>query len=260
MKKSFIIFVLSLISLVLFSCSSFQNSSKTSISISLPQKTIRAITSEDSGNWTLKINLSGDLNQEKIYQIQENSLQEAQTFIFEDLEIGQNLKVDAGIYLDDFRKYKTKQEYSLTLEKEENVLDIVLVRDIVDSNLSINDNVEITASFVVAGETKSYSNLESEIVSIPYSVEKISFTFDDSQFLKLTSKLNGKELDIKSSPISFVPKENDNVLLSSDDSKLVNVLSLSLTSSTLQEFYAEFKFYLIDDSETSSENPSAQEN
>lgn len=263
MKKSFTFFALSLISLVLFSCSSFQNSAtKTSISLSLPQKTIRAITSEEDGDWTLKINLSGDLNQERIYQIQENSLQEVQTFIFEDLEIGQNLKVTAEIYLDDVRKYKSQQEYSLTLEKEENVLDVVLVRDIVNSNISIKTNVEITASFVVDGETQTYSNLQSEIISIPYSVEKITFTFDASDdasdFVKIVCKLNNEELNVSGNSISIVPKETDNVLISFGSElseENVNVISFSLTSSTLQENYTEFKFYLIDDSETSaSEN------
>lgn len=259
MKKSFTFFALSLISLVLFSCSSFQNSAtKTSISLSLPQKTIRAITSEEDGDWTLKINLSGDLNQERIYQIQENSLQEVQTFIFEDLEIGQNLKVTAGIYLDDVRKYKSQQEYSLTLEKEENVLDVVLVRDIVNSNISIKTNVEITASFVVDGETQTYSNLQSEISSIPYSVEKITFTFDASDFIKIVCKLNNEELNVSGNSISIVPKETDKVLISSGSElseENVNVISFSLTSSSLQEIYTEFKFYLIDDSETSaSEN------
>lgn len=259
MKKSFTFFALSLISLVLFSCSSFQNSAtKTSISLSLPQKTIRAITSEEDGDWTLKINLSGDLNQERIYQIQENSLQEVQTFIFEDLEIGQNLKVTAGIYLDDVRKYKSQQEYSLTLEKEENVLDVVLVRDIVNSNISIKTNVEITASFVVDGETQTYSNLQSEISSIPYSVEKITFTFDASDFVKIVCKLNNEELNVSGNSISIVPKETDKVLISSGSElseENVNVISFSLTSSSLQEIYTEFKFYLIDDSETSaSEN------
>lgn len=259
MKKSFTFFALSLISLVLFSCSSFQNSAtKTSISLSLPQKTIRAITSEEDGDWTLKINLSGDLNQERIYQIQENSLQEVQTFIFEDLEIGQNLKVTAGIYLDDVRKYKSQQEYSLTLEKEENVLDVVLVRDIVNSNISIKTNVEITASFEVDGETQTYSNLQSEIVPIPYSVEKITFTFDASDFITIVCKLNNEKLNVSGNSISIVPKETDNVLISSGSElseENVNVLSFSLTSSTLQENYTEFKFYLIDDSETSaSEN------
>lgn len=259
MKKSFTFFALSLISLVLFSCSSFQNSAtKTSISLSLPQKTIRAITSEEDGDWTLKINLSGDLNQERIYQIQENSLQEVQTFIFEDLEIGQNLKVTAGIYLDDVRKYKSQQEYSLTLEKEENLLDVVLVRDIVNSNISIKTNVEITASFVVDGETQTYSNLQSEIISIPYSVEKITFTFDASDFIKIVCKLNNEELNVSGNSISIVPKETDNVLISSGSElseENVNVISFSLTSSSLQEIYTEFKFYLIDDSETSaSEN------
>lgn len=266
MKKSFTFFALSLISLVLFSCSSFQNSvTKTSISLSLPQKTIRAITSEEDGDWTLKINLTGDLNQERIYQIQENSLQEFQAFIFEDLEIGQNLKVTAGIYLDDVRKYKSQQEYSLTLEKEENVLDVILVRDIVNSNISIKTNVEIIASFVVNGETQTYSNLQSEIIQIPYSVEKLSFTFDDSQFQKGGWKLNGTDLsvgdfsNIANLPgfsISFVPKETDNVIISSNSElseENVNVLSLSFTSSTGQQYYSEFKFYLID---TSSENSS----
>lgn len=267
MKKSFTFFALSLISLVLFSCSSFQNSAtKTSISLSLPQKTIRAITSEEDGNWTLKINLSGDLNQERIYQIQENSLQEFQTFTFEDLEIGQNLKVTAEIYLDDVRKYKSQQEYSLTLEKEENVLDVILVRDIVNSNISIKTNVEIIASFVVDDETRTYSNLQSEIIQIPYSVEKLSFTFDDSQFPKVSCKLNGKDIvvsdfsNIANLPgysISFVPKETDNVLISSSSElseENVNVVSFSLTSSSLQEIYTEFKFYLIDDSENSSDS------
>lgn len=261
MKKSFIFLTLSLISFVFFSCSSFQNSSSTAISLSLPSKTVRAITNGESG-WTLKINLSGDYVNEKEYEyvIKGDSLGETQKFVIDNLTVGQNLTVDVNIYLDDVRKYKSQQEYSLTLEKEENVLDVILVRDIVNSNISIKTNVEIIASFVVNGETQIYSNLKSEIIQIPYSVEKLSFTYDDSQFEKGGWKLNGKDLvvgefsniaNLSGFSISFVPKETDNVYIGSEN---LNVLSLSFTSFTGQKCYSEFKFYLIDDSSENSSN------
>lgn len=256
MKKSFIFLTLSLISFVFFSCSSFQNSSSTAISLSLPSKTVRAITNGESG-WTLKISLSGDYVNEKEYEyvIKEDSLGETQKFVIDNLTVGQNLTVDVNIYLDDVRKYKTEKAYSLTLKEKENVLDVKLIRDNVNANLSIKTDIEIKVSYSVNNETTTYSNLEKEIIQIPYSVEKLSFTVDNSQFIKGGWKLNGKDLVISDFSISFVPKETDNVIISSSSElseENVNVLSLSFTSSTDQQYYSEFKFYLIDDSENSS--------
>lgn len=251
MKKSFIFLTLSLISFVFFSCSSFQNSSSTAISLSLPSKTVRAITNGESG-WTLKINLSGDYVNEKEYEyvIKEDSLGETQKFVIDNLTVGQNLTVDVNIYLDDVRKYKTEKAYSLTLKEKENVLDVKLIRDNVNANLSIKTDIEIKVSYSVKDETTTYSNLENEIIQIPYSVEKLSFTYDDSQFQKGGWKLNGKDL-VGDFSISFVPKETDNVYIGFEN---VNVLSLSFTSSTGQKCYSEFKFYLIDDSSENSSN------
>lgn len=261
MKKSFIFLTLSLISFVFFSCSSFQNSSSTAISLSLPSKTVRAITNGESG-WTLKINLSGDYVNEKEYEyvIKDDSLGETQKFVIDNLTVGQNLTVDVNIYLDDVRKYKTEKAYSLTLKEKENVLDVKLIRDNVNANLSIKTDIEIKVSYSVKDEPTIYSNLESEIIKIPYSVEKLSFTYDDSPFIEDGWKLNGKDLSVgdfsnnanlPGFSISFVPKETDNVYIGSEN---VNVLSLSFTSSTGQQYYSEFKFYLIDDSSENSSN------
>lgn len=131
MKKSFIFLALSLISFAFFSCSSFQNSSSTVISLSLPSKFVREITNVESGQWTLKIRLSGDYDyvNEKEYTIKEDSLGETQKFVIGNLRVGQKLKVDVNIYLDNVCKYKTEKAYSLTLAENENVLDVKLIQD-----------------------------------------------------------------------------------------------------------------------------------
>lgn len=256
MKKSFIFLALSLISFAFFSCSSFQNSSSTVISLSLPSKFVREITNDKSGQWTLKIRLSDDYDyvNEKEYTIKEDSLGETQKFVIGNLRVGQKLKVDVNICLDNVCEYKTEKAYSLTLAENENVLDVKLIQD--------NENDIKTAVYF-----DSINQIEEEDTQY-YALKQIK-DYTDTASAEAES-ISNYSLSSETSPIYtfgsdrslYVPKFNDNNELSSfykysmddkekkytDSKEFVNLSSsdIDINNLELQDiYYADGYLYML---------------
>lgn len=202
MKKSFIFLALSLISFAFFSCSSFQNSSSTVISLSLPSKFVREITNDKSGQWTLKIRLSDDYDyvNEKEYTIKEDSLGETQKFVIGNLRVGQKLKVDVNIYLDNVCEYKTEKAYSLTLAENENVLDVKLIQDNENGikTAVYFDSINQIDQYYALKQIKDYTDTASAAESIynysPSSETSPIYTFDSDRNLYVPEFNENNEL------------------------------------------------------------------
>lgn len=226
-----------LVFILLFSCSN-QIEKSSSITFSLSKNTVRAITDEASGNWSLKITLSGNYKKEKSFEIQQDSLFNGKTFSIDDLTAGETVTVDVNVYCGDVRYYKTKETKSLTLVEGKNSIDIVLKSALGNSDFSVIDSSDFLISATDEDKnTYNYSS-SSEIPEIPYLKETTFSLNSDTTFLSYTWYLNGEELNSTESSVSFVLAKNDNVSVDGTNSLVCFFSDGSKTYAT------EFKFII----------------
>lgn len=227
--------------LILFlSCSNNQNQSF--LHFSIPANSIRAITNEASGNWILKISITGDTTKEESFTIQKNSFSDvAQTFSIENLNAGQNILVDVSVFCENIQYYKTKETKSLTLVEGANSVDIALVKLSGNSDFTILSDTNISISATTSdGTSYVYTEGSSNIPELPYFLE-ITFTLSDATFTKYEWYLNGEKLSASEKSISFVPAENDFV-----NQKTINSLVCFFADGS-STYVAEFKFYITNE-------------
>lgn len=251
MKKSFIFLALSLISFAFFSCSSFQNSSSTVISLSLPSKFVREITNDKSGQWTLKIRLSDDYDyvNEKEYTIKEDSLGETQKFVIGNLRVGQKLKVDVNIYLDNVCEYKTEKAYSLTLAENENVLDVKLIQDNEnDIKTAVYfDSINQISQYYALKQIKDYTDiklLDGESISnySPSSETSPIYTFDSDRSLYVPEFNDNNELSFNKYSMNDEEKKYTN----SQEFVDLSSSSIDMDELELQDiYYAAGYLYML---------------
>lgn len=252
MKKSFIFLALSLISFAFFSCSSFQNSSSTVISLSLPSKFVREITNDKSGQWTLKIRLSDDYDyvNEKEYTIKEDSLGETQKFVIGNLRVGQKLKVDVNIYLDNVCEYKTEKAYSLTLAENENVLDVKLIQDNEnDIKTAVYfDSINQISQYYALKQIKDYTDiklLDGESISnySPSSETSPIYTFDSDRSLYVP-EFNGN--NVLSSFNKYSMGDEKKMYTNSQEFVDLSSSSIDINELELQDiYYADGYLYML---------------
>lgn len=208
-----------------FSCSN-QIEQSSSVIFSLPENAARAITAEADGSWSLKITLSGGCEMEKIFEIQEDSIEKDLSFSFDDLPVGETVTVDVNIYCGNVWYYKTAKNKTLTLENGENTVDIVLVRNVSDGTItaeSFAEKVSISAKYSSDASTV-YSNLFISTSAIPYNNDTLTFSIsglddynlDDDAFAWY---LNGDTTLEGGDETSFVPYEQSG--LNIDDSNTI---------------------------------------
>lgn len=216
-----------------FSCSNLKEESS-SVSFSLSQNSARAITSESSGDWSLKISLSGGINKEEKFPIQKSSTADAQSFTVENLSPGETVTVDVSIYCGEIRYYKAKETKSVTLESGGNNIDIVLMRDTADETItaeSFAEKVSVTAAY--SGDSSTYKTGG----EIPYTNSNLTFSLSglDDESATYAWYLNENELS-STSTASFNPYTESNISISG-----TNTVSCSVTISGTT-YVAEMKF------------------
>ena len=126
-KRIFSCIAATLFCALLFSCAASETSS---VSFSVPADFARSIKESSAGDWTLDVELSGDLNLLKPFSITEpkNGSAEPAVFTIEDLKSGSRLEVNAKILNGNLVKYKNIQPYYVELEPGANSLDVELER------------------------------------------------------------------------------------------------------------------------------------
>lgn len=252
-----------------FSCSN-QVEKSASVTFSLSKNAVQKITSAraatddsasgtetgESDGWSLIISLSGGYTTEQIYQIQEiseNSSQESQFFILNNLPADEKVNVDVNVYCGEVQYFKAKETKTLTLAEGANSVDVVLTKAFTDSDssddnsgtstdddsktsttgdseISIVDSSSISISATGSdGTTYTYSS--SSIPAIPYLTET-TFTLSSSDFDSYTWYLNKEKLDGTGSSISLIPAKYEVILTGTN----------SLVCFYGTNFLAEFKF------------------
>lgn len=222
--------------LALFSCSS-QVEKSSSVSISLSENAARAVTGEASGEWNIRISLSGDITQEQIFPISEESLSENQTFLIENLEPGASVNVAAEALCGEIAYFKSKEIKTISLAGGENQVDIVLKKTVGDIDISFgNPSVLATDS-----DGKSYKPGS----EIPY-LEEVTFTIDSEiSYNSYSWYLNGEKLEGSKNSISLVPAKNEHIATSTTN---------SLVCFFDEKHSVEFKFtFITSNSESLSE-------
>ncbi len=240
MKKRIPFFLTALICCIFFSCSNQNQEDETSfLNFSFSESSLRAATSGASGDWYLKILLSGSLSIERNYPIKKESLQQTQTFYIENLPSGIALNIDSYVYCGNLCYFKSKATKSVVLSEGINSVDIVLARNISNGNFTVENPADIKIS-AQDSNGKEYSSSK-EIQSLPYD-NQITFSVDsDMDFNSYTWYLNGNELEEKSKKISLKLSENDFV----ETSKSGNTNNNSLVCIFIYEgksYAAEFVF------------------
>ncbi len=235
------------------SCSNSLDDS--SVSFSLSNSAVRSITSESSGNWNLKISLSGDINQEKSFSIEKDALENGQSFLIEGLESSSTVNVDVSVWCSEVQYYEAKEKKSVVLQNKENSVDVVLERNISSASVSAKKASDTLIGAVDSdGKIYTYISTLQELPALPYTTQ-IAFTLADGSssgnyaYNSYEWYLNGEKLEndlsigqilIKNSA-TFELAKTDSVVLSTDEQ--TNVNSLVCIFGTESEYSsAEFKF------------------
>lgn len=245
-----------------FSCSN-QVEKSASINFSLSKNDIQKITSAraatdnsssetaSENEWELKISLSGGYSDEKIYLIQEiseNSSQEPQIFILDDLQAGKTVEVDVSIYCEGVQYFKAKETKSVTLVEGENSVEVVLERVRTNSEFSIADSGKLA---ILASIYTTLSETELPII-ISYTKEityGLAYKISDGEYRNISIPvcewfLNGNKLDETESSIKLTLAESDYVYPHG-----TNILTCNFTSDG-NVFSTELKFTISDTTST----------
>ena len=235
------------------SCSgSFKDSA---VNFSLSKSAVRAITNEASGEWTLKISLSGDVNQEESFIIEESALENGQSFLIENLPTNAKVLVGVSVWRSEIQYYSEKEQPSVVLQGGENTVDVVLERNLTSASISSSKASELVIG-AVDSEFKlyAYTSVLQEIPSLPYS-KQLTFTLVDGSsgenytYDSYEWYLNGEKLEndllngqiLLKNTATFELAKCTSVVLSTDSQSNVN--SLVCIFGTGSDFLsAEFKF------------------
>ena len=247
-KRIFSCIAATLFCALLFSCAASETSS---VSFSVPADFARSIKESSAGDWTLEVELSGDLNLFKRFSITEpkNGSAESAVFTIEDLKSGSRLEVNAKILNGKLAKYKNIQPYYVELEPGANSLDVELERIKKDAEIAgieaKNFSICVKNGSVSDGNVPELT-YENKIVEFSLLCEK-EFDFDSYSY---SWYMNGEEVVSAKDKPSFELNlmQNDDVVLTEKDGEQKNNSLTCFISSGEELIGIEYIFVLNENS------------
>lgn len=247
-KRIFSCIAATLFCALLFSCAASETSS---VSFSVPADFARSIKESSAGDWTLDVELSGDLNLLKPFSITEpkNGSAEPAVFTIEDLKSGSRLEVNVKILNGKLAKYKNIQPYYVELEPGANSLDVELERIKKDAEIA---GIEAKYfSICVKNGSVSDGNVpeltyENKIIEFSLLCEK-EFDFDSYSY---SWYMNGEEIVPAKDKPSFELNlmQNDDVVLTEKGGEQKNNSLTCFISSGEELIEIEYIFVLNENS------------
>lgn len=247
-KRIFSCIAATLFCILLFSCAASETSS---VSFSVPADFARSIRKGGAGEWTLDVELSGDLNLSRQFEITEpkNDSAEPAVFTIEDLKSGSKLEVNAKILNGKLAKYKNIQSYYVELEPGANSLDVELERIKKDAEIA---GIEAKYfSICVKNGSISDGNVpkltyENKMIEFSLLCEK-EFDFDSFSY---SWYMNGEEIVPAKDKPSFELNlmQNDDVVLTEKDGEQKNNSLTCFISSGEELIGIEYIFVLNENS------------
>lgn len=247
-KRIFSCIAATLFCALLFSCAASETSS---VSFSVPADFARSIKESSAGDWTLDVELSGDLNLLKPFSITEpkNGSAEPAVFTIEDLKSGSRLEVNVKILNGKLAKYKNIQPYYVELEPGDNSLNVELERIKKDAEIA---GIEAKYfSICVKNGSVSDGNVpeltyENELIEFSLLCKK-EFDFDSYSY---SWYMNGKEVvSAKDKPsFEFNLMQNDDIVLTEKGGEQENNSLTCFISSGEELIGIEYIFVLNENS------------
>lgn len=247
-KRIFSCIAATLFCALLFSCAASETSS---VSFSVPADFARSIKESSAGDWTLDVELSGDLNLLKPFSITEpkNGSAEPAVFTIEDLKSGSRLEVNVKILNGKLAKYKNIQPYYVELEPGANSLDVELERIKKDAEIAgieaKNFSICVKNGSVSDGDVPELT-YENKIIEFSLLCEK-EFDFDSYSY---SWYMNGEEIVFaKDKPsFEFYLMQNDDVVLTEEGGERKNNSLTCFISSGEELIEIEYIFVLNENS------------
>ena len=247
-KRIFSCIAATLFCALFFSCAASETSS---VSFSVPADFARSIKESSAGDWTLDVELSGDLNLLKPFSITEpkNGSAEPAVFTIEDLKSGSRLEVNVKILNGKLAKYKNIQPYYVELEPGANSLDVELERIKKDAEIAgieaKNFSICVKNGSVSDGDVPELT-YENKIIEFSLLCEK-EFDFDSYSY---SWYMNGKEVvSAKDKPsFEFNLMQNDDVVLTEKGGEQENNSLTCFISSGEELIEIEYIFVLNENS------------
>lgn len=247
-KRIFSCIAATLFCALFFSCAASETSS---VSFSVPADFARSIKESSAGDWTLDVELSGDLNLLKPFSITEpkNGSAEPAVFVIEDLKSGSRLEVNVKILNGKLAKYKNIQPYYVELEPGANSLDVELERIKKDAEIA---GIE-AKNFSICVKNGSVS--DGDVPELTYENEKIEFfllcekEFDFDSY-SYSWYMNGEEIVPAKDNPSFELNlmQNDDVVLTEKGGEQKNNSLTCFISSGEELIEIEYIFVLNENS------------
>ncbi|MDD5834993.1 MAG: hypothetical protein PUD00_07165 [Treponema berlinense] len=247
-KRIFSCIAATLFCALLFSCAASETSS---VSFSVPADFARSIKESSAGDWTLDVELSGDLNLLKQFSITEpkNGSAEPAVFTIEDLKSGSRLEVNVKILNGKLAKYKNIQPYYVELEPGANSLDVELERIKKDAEIAgieaKNFSICVKNGSVSDGNVPELT-YENKIIEFSLLCEK-EFDFDSYSY---SWYMNGEEIVPAKDNPSFELNlmQNDDVVLTEKGGEQKNNSLTCFISSGEELIEIEYIFVLNENS------------
>lgn len=248
-KRIFSCIAATLFCALLFSCAASETSS---VSFSVPADFARSIREISAGDWTLAVELSGDLNLLKPFSITEpkNGSAEPAVFVIEDLKSGSRLEVNVKILNGKLAKYKNIQPYYVELEPGANSLDVELERIKKDAEIAGIEAKEFSICAKKGSDEYKYSDgkltYENEVIEFSLLCEK-EFDFDSYSY---SWYMNGEEIVSAKDKPSFELNlmQNDDVVLTEKGGEQKNNSLTCFISSGEELIGIEYIFVLNENS------------
>ncbi|MBQ9102721.1 MAG: hypothetical protein IJY51_06540 [Treponema sp.] len=247
-KRIFSCIAATLFCALLFSCAASETSS---VSFSVPADFARSIKESSAGDWTLDVELSGDLNLLKPFSITEpkNGSAEPAVFTIEDLKSGSRLEVNVKILNGKLAKYKNIQPYYVELEPGANSLDVELERIKKDAEIA---GIE-AKNFSICVKNGSVS--DGDVPELTYENKIIEFSllcekeFDFASY-SYSWYMNGEEIVFAKDKPSFELNlmQNDDVVLTENGGEQKNNSLTCFISSGEELIGIEYIFVLNENS------------
>lgn len=247
-KRIFSCIAATLFCALLFSCAASETSS---VSFSVPADFARSIRKGGAGEWTLDVELSGDLNLSRQFEITEpkNDSAEPAVFTIEDLKSGSKLEVNAKILNGKLAKYKSIQSYYVELEPGANSLDVELERIKKDAEIAGIEakyfSICVKNGSISDGDVPELT-YENEVIEFSLLCEK-EFDFDSYSY---SWYMNGEEIVSAKDKPSFELNlmQNDDVVLTEKGGEQKNNSITCFISSGEELIGIEYIFVLNENS------------
>lgn len=247
-KRIFSCIAATLFCALLFSCAASETSS---VSFSVPADFARSIRKGGAGEWTLEVELSGDLNLSRQFEITEpkNGSAEPAVFTIEDLKSGSKLEVNAKILNGKLAKYKNIQSYYVELEPGANSLDVELERIKKDAEIAGIEakyfSICVKNGSVSDGDVQKLT-YENKMIEFSLLCEK-EFDFDSFSY---SWYMNGEEIVFAKDEPSFELNlmQNDDVVLTEKGGEQKNNSLTCFISSGEELIGIEYIFVLNENS------------